>query len=120
MLSRVKRVLVLLSVVLFACHRERAHSTFANAPVILISIDTLRADHLPLYGYTSIKTPNIDALRRDGILFENAYSHCPMTLPSHVSMLTGLLPTQHGVRDNQGFHFDGAKHPTVPALLRAR
>src|SRR5205085_10942014 len=89
MLPAMKRVLLLLSLALFACHRERAHSTFANAPVILISIDTLRADHLPLYGYTAIKTPNIDALRRDGILFENAYSHCPMTLPSHISMLTG-------------------------------
>src|ERR1044071_4511709 len=119
MLSRVKRVLVLLSVVLFACHRERAHSTFANAPVILISIDTLRADHLPLYGYTSIKTPNIDALRRDGILFENAYSHCPMTLPSHVSMLTGLLPTEHEVRNNLGYRFDATKHPTLPQQLKA-
>ncbi|PYQ31008.1 MAG: hypothetical protein DMF56_03630 [Acidobacteria bacterium] len=119
MLPAMKRVLLLLSLALFACHRERAHSTFANAPVILISIDTLRADHLPLYGYTAIKTPNIDALRRDGILFENAYSHCPMTLPSHISMLTGMLPTEHEVRNNLGYRFDAAKHPTLPQQLKA-
>src|SRR5689334_5935082 len=109
-------VVVLLFV---ACHREKA-IRFDNAPVILISIDTLRSDHLPAYGYKGVDTPNIDAFRRDAILFRNAYSHCPMTLPSHLSMLTGLLPTQHGVRDNQGFRFDGSKHPTVPSLLRAR
>jgi len=72
----------------------------ANAPVILISIDTLRSDHLPMYGYSGVKTPALDALRGDSILFQNAWSHCPMTLPSHVSMLTGLLPTQHDVRNN--------------------
>jgi choline-sulfatase len=104
-----------------ACSRERVapSARFENAPVILISIDTLRSDHLPVYGYSGVETPGIDAFRRDAILFRNAYSHCPMTLPSHISMLTGLLPTQHGVRDNQGFRFDGSKHPTVPSLLRS-
>ena len=62
---------------------------YPDAPVILISIDTLRADHLRAYGYTKVQTPAIDALQRDSILFENAYSHCPLTLPSHLSMLTG-------------------------------
>src|SRR5438477_5164345 len=61
-------------------------------PIILISIDTLRADHLPAYGYNRIKTPAIDGLAQDGIVFERAYSHSPQTLPSHVSMLTGRLP----------------------------
>jgi len=103
-----------------ACAREKAHTeTFPSAPVILISIDTLRSDHLPAYGYRGVETPNLDAFRRDAVLFRNAYSHCPMTLPSHVSMLTGLLPTQHGVRDNQGFRFDASKHPTVQSLLHA-
>mgnify|MGYP006196868839 CR=1 FL=1 len=68
-----------------------------GAPVIVISIDTLRADHLPAYGYEGLKTPAIDALRKDGILYTKAWSHCPMTLPSHVSILTGLLPYEHGV-----------------------
>ena len=94
--------------------------SFPGAPVILISIDTLRADHLPAYGYSKVETPNIDALRRDSILFENAYSHCPLTLPSHLSMLTGLLPAEHGVRTNLGYRFDGDAHPTLARILRAQ
>jgi len=104
---------------LAACRREQP-ATVDDAPVILISIDTLRADRLPAYGYTKVATPHLDALRRDAIQFDNAYSHCPMTLPSHVSMLTGLLPTEHGVRNNLGYRFDAAKHPTVPQLLKQR
>src|SRR6266581_3010416 len=92
---------------------------FGDAPVVLISIDTLRADHLPAYGYSKVATPGIDALQRDAILFENAYSHCPLTLPSHLSLLTGLLPAEHGVRSNLGYRFDGAAHPTLARLLRA-
>lgn len=92
---------------------------FPGAPVVLISIDTLRADHLPAYGYSGVATPGIDALQRDSILFENAYSHCPLTLPSHLSLLTGLLPAGHGVRTNLGYRFDGAAHPTLARVLRA-
>jgi choline-sulfatase len=114
-----RAALVFASVALAAgCGPPRAPS-FPGAPVILISIDTLRADHLPAYGYTRVETPSIDALGRDSILFENAYSQCPLTLPSHVSMLTGLLPAQHGVRSNLGYRFDGAAHPTLARLLRA-
>jgi choline-sulfatase len=115
-----RRILLLIaSLFVAACHREQPVLE-ENAPVILISIDTLRADHLPAYGYTKVATPHIDAFRRDAILFDNAYSHCPMTLPSHVSMLTGLLPTEHGVRNNLGYHFDATKHPTLPQMLKAR
>jgi tetratricopeptide (TPR) repeat protein len=91
---------------------------FPGAPVILISVDTLRADHLPVYGYSKVDTPGIDALQRDSILFENAYSQCPLTLPSHLSMLTGLLPAEHGVRTNLGYRFEGDVHPTLARLLR--
>lgn len=77
--------------------------TFAGAPVILISIDTLRADRLPLYGYSSGVTPALDRIGREGIVLEDLYSHAPLTLPSHTSLLTGLLPFHHGVRDNIGF-----------------
>ena len=115
---KLKGIAIALSLLLVTCRREPARAVFANAPVILISIDTLRADHLPLYGYANAKTPHIDALRKDGILFENAYSHCPMTLPSHVSMLTGLLPTEHEVRNNLGYRFDAAKHVTLPQQLK--
>lgn len=89
-----------------------------TTPVILISIDTLRSDHLPAYGYTSVSTPNLDAFRADAILYERAYSHCPLTLPSHTSMLTGLLPADHGIRDNIGFTL-AETVPSLPALLKA-
>jgi choline-sulfatase len=75
----------------------------ADGPIVLISIDTLRADHLPAYGYTRVRTPNIDAFAAESTLFEQAYSHSPQTLPAHTSILSGQLPFAHGVRDNIGF-----------------
>jgi choline-sulfatase len=113
-------LLVLLTLAAGCGPRAPRSSQFPGAPVILFSIDTLRADRLPAYGYAKVETPNIDTLRRDSILFENAYSHCPLTLPSHLSMLTGLLPAEHGVRTNLGYHFDGHAHPTLARILRAR
>jgi choline-sulfatase len=79
---------------------------FRGAPVIVVSIDTLRADRLPAYGYRGVETPALDALRAESVLFRHAYSHYPLTLPSHASLLSGLLPTRHGVRDNMGYPFD--------------
>src|ERR1051325_5048231 len=72
----------------------RRGSVDPKAPIILISIDTLRSDHLPAYGYTKVDTPAIDAFRKDSILFEHAYSQCPLTLVSHASVFTGLLPAE--------------------------
>ena len=100
--------------------RDASPGRFPGAPVILISVDTLRADRLPAYGYRQVETPNIDGLRRDSVLFERVYSHCPMTLPSHVSMFTGSLPTEHGVRNNIGYRFDGAKFRALAEELRER
>ena len=101
-----------------AFYFSQARRTLADGPVVLISIDTLRADRLPAYGYKGTSTPHIDRLVADGILFENAYSHSPQTLPSHTSMLTGELPFEHGVRDNIGFSLK-KDQPTLPAALRA-
>jgi len=114
----------LLIVALFAsasCAREKTTSagSFRGAPIVVISIDTLRSDRLPAYGYTNVETPAIDALAADGILFERAYSNVPLTLPAHVSLLTGLLPPEHGVRNNVGYRYDAAKHPPITAALRA-
>lgn len=103
-----------------ACGRDASPGRFPGAPVILISVDTLRADHLPAYGYRQVETPNIDRLRRDSVLFERVYSHCPMTLPSHASMFTGSLPTEHGVRNNIGYRFEGEKLRTLAEELRER
>jgi choline-sulfatase len=88
-------------------------------PIIVISIDSLRADRLPAYGRASVRTPAIDALAADGVTFERAYSHSPLTLPSHVSMLSGLLPFQSGVRDEIGFEV-AEDVPLLPRLLRRR
>ena len=74
-----------------------------SGPIVLISIDTLRADHLPIYGYKKVKTPAIDALAADGVVFDHAYSHAPQTLPAHAALLSGRLPFETGVRDNVGF-----------------
>ncbi|MGZ8853424.1 MAG: sulfatase-like hydrolase/transferase, partial [Thermoanaerobaculia bacterium] len=97
--------------------RSSAVRSYPRAPVIIISIDTLRADHLPMFGYRGVDTPNLDAFRRDGILFTDAYSHVPLTLPSHVSLLTGLLPPKNGVRNNLGYVLD-PKINTIPAFLK--
>src|SRR5216684_4172254 len=67
--------------------------------VVLITIDTLRADHVGCYGYKQIKTPNIDGLAADGVLFESAFAVVPVTLPSHSSMLTGTYPMLSGMHD---------------------
>jgi arylsulfatase A-like enzyme/Flp pilus assembly protein TadD len=67
--------------------------------VILITIDTVRADHLHCYGYEHIHTPTIDALARDGIVFDQAIAQVPLTWPSHAAILTGMYPFQNGVQD---------------------
>ena len=74
-----------------------------SGPIILVSIDALRADRLPIYGYSGIRTPTFDALGADGVVFERAYSHAPQSLPAHASLLSGRLPFETGVRDNVGF-----------------
>ncbi|MGA1825432.1 MAG: tetratricopeptide repeat protein [bacterium] len=66
----------------------------------MITIDTLRADHLGCYGYTKIKTPTIDKVAQEGVLFENAFTSVPITLPSHISIFTGYYPHYHGIRNN--------------------
>ena len=68
--------------------------------VILLTLDTLRADHLACYGYPDVRTPNLDSLARRGVLFEQAVTNSPLTLPAHCSILTGMYPTYHGVRIN--------------------
>ncbi len=94
--------------VLFVCLaiagcRKPAPGIYADASVILICVDTLRADRVGAYGYRAARTPRMDALSGEGILFESAYSQVPLTLSSHASMFTGLLPPHNGVRDNLGF-----------------
>jgi len=81
------------------------------ARVVLVTIDTLRADHVGAYGYTSARTPALDGLARDGVRFDRAFAAAPITLTSHASLMTGLYPPGHGARDN-GMHVD-VKIPTL-------
>src|SRR5690348_16148531 len=112
--------LALLSMIAASCGNERpvAGGTSGPGPVVIISIDTLPAAHLPVYGAKGLETPHIDALAKDSIVFENAYSHVPLKFPSHVTLLSGLLPADAGVRNNLGYRFDSARHPTIPTLLK--
>ena len=84
--------------------------------IVVISIDTLRADRLPVYGYAAGRTPAIDAFATNAIVFDRAYAHAPQTLPSHASILTGQLPFAHAVRDNLGFTLS-EDAVTLPELL---
>ena len=103
---------------LAACHSDITLGSYRDAPVILISIDTLRADRLPMYGYRNGSTPELDQLRRGAIVFDDLYSHAPLTLPAHASLLTGLLPQHHGVRDNIGYAL-GAGALTLAARFKS-
>ena len=115
-----KRTLAALALLLAACKGERSlPAASADTPVFIISIDTLRSDRLPMYGYKGVETPHLDALREDGVLYEHAYAHTPLTLPSHSSLLTGLLPADHGMRDNIGFQLQKST-PTIAEALKAK
>ena len=125
-MSRATRhIAILVTVTLCGCLAAFGGWRFAkasapvNGPIILISIDALRADHLPAYGYESGKTPAIDALAADGVVFEHAYAHVPQTLPAHAALLTGRLPFETGVRDSAGYALPASAR-TIAELLRDR
>jgi choline-sulfatase len=86
--------------------------------VVLITIDTLRADHVGCYGDREARTPSLDALAHDGVLFRTVVASVPLTLPSHCSILTGAYPTLHGVRDNLGYNLP-EDQPTLATILKA-
>ena len=85
--------------------------------LVLITLDTVRADRLPAYGYAGIATPALDAIAREGVRFDNAATTVPFTLPAHSSMLTGLYPPRHGVRENVGYVLPPGA-PTLAERLR--
>ena len=85
--------------------------------LLIVSFDTTRADRLSAYGYEHPTTPNVAALAEAGVLFENAYTHVPSTLPAHCSMLTGLLPPSHGVRSNGKFRLADEQQTLAEILL---
>ncbi len=104
----------------FGCRHltpKKGQSPKPECNVVLITIDTLRADHLGCYGNERVKTPNIDKLAGEGVLFSHAYTPVPVTLPSHTSIFTGLYPVYHGVRNNGTFKAD-EKLETLAEVLK--
>jgi arylsulfatase A-like enzyme len=87
------------SVAVLACARPSP----APPSILLVTLDTTRADRIGAYGHAEARTPTIDRLAQTGVLFENALAPTPITLPSHASLLTGVYPPAHGVRDNGQF-----------------
>lgn len=87
--------------------------------VILITLDALRADRLGSYGYGLETSPQLDALARESVVFEQAVTASTFTLPSHFSIMTGLYPPRHGVRTNTVYDLAGGLPPTLAQILRA-
>jgi arylsulfatase A-like enzyme len=98
---------------------KRAPAADPRLSILLITIDTLRADALGAYGRPSAGTPVIDRLARAGVRFSRAHAHNVVTLPSHANILTGRLPYQHGIRDNSGFRLPPGSE-TLATLLKTR
>ena len=112
--------LLTLAVLISASAAQKAAPQPASHPnLLLVTIDTLRPDHLRCYGYTEIETPSIDSLAADGIRFEQAYTPVPITLPSHTVMLTGTYPMMSGMHDFSGNNLN-PEQATLATVLRAR
>jgi choline-sulfatase len=105
---------------LAACQAAPPPTVPAVPPsVLLVTIDTLRADRVGAWGDREARTPHLDALARAGLVFERAYAPAPLTLPSHATIMTGLLPPAHGVRGNGSFAL-GPGPPTLAEAMGAR
>jgi arylsulfatase A-like enzyme/Flp pilus assembly protein TadD len=87
--------------------------------LLVVTIDTLRADRVGSYGHAAARTPRLDALAAAGLRFERAATVTPLTLPAHSSLFTGAFPARHGVRDNGGYYL-GDAHTTLAEVLRDR
>jgi len=90
----------------------------ADLNLLLVTLDTTRADRIHAYGFAGVETPHLDRIAREGVLFEQAVSPAPLTLPAHSSIFTGKLPPAHGVRDNGGFFLD-ERETTLAERLRS-
>ena len=104
---------------LAACSRTPAVHREAGLNVLLITVDTLRADAIGVSGNSRAATPTIDRLANSGVRFTSAHAHTVVTLPSHANILSGLYPAHHGVHENSGFRFPGDLD-TLATRLKAR
>ena len=111
---------IFLIISLSSCKKKVAYKLDENVPynLLIITIDTLRADRLGCYGCKEAETPNIDRLAGKGVRFENCYSSIPLTLPSHCTIFTGREPITHKVRNN-GSYFLDKREETFPEILKS-
>jgi choline-sulfatase len=114
-------VVALLGVAAVLAVRQRPAAPVSKPglDVLLVTLDTTRADRLGCYGYASAKTRHLDRLAAEGTRFETAIATAPITLPSHSSILTGLYPFEHGVRNNGNFYL-ASRFETLATRLKAR
>src|SRR5262245_36597449 len=116
-LARLVGVALLLTSGSLLAHSAERPARAASPNVLLITVDTLRADHLGCYGYRAIKTPNIDALAGDSIRFQKAFTPVPITLPAHTALLTGTYPMYNGMHDFSGNKLNPSQ-PTLATVLK--
>jgi arylsulfatase A-like enzyme/Tfp pilus assembly protein PilF len=120
-LAAAAAAVLLLAVAAFLLWRR---SSAPRAPaerlnLLLVTLDTTRADHLGCYGDTAARTRHLDRLAAEGVRFERAYATAPITLPSHASLLTGLYPFEHGVRNNGNFYL-ADRYATIATVLKGQ
>ncbi|HUP45179.1 MAG TPA: sulfatase-like hydrolase/transferase [Thermoanaerobaculia bacterium] len=115
----IRRLVAFLAGLALACSGGQPSSDAPPPDVILVTIDTLRADALGFAGRTDVETPFLDRVAAESLVFTNAHAHNVVTLPSHANILTGLYPYQHGIRDNAGFKLD-ADVETIASLLKEK
>ena len=100
-------------------HRPADAPRLRTTGVLLVTLDTARADRLSPYGFMDVRMPHLERLAREGVLFERAFTVAPLTLPAHASLFTGLLPPSHAVRDNADQPL-AAAHTTLAERLQSR
>jgi len=112
-------VILILSLFFYFLYPKSKVQRESNLNVLIITLDTLRADRVGCYGYLEAKTPNMDELAKIGVKFENTVCQAPLTLPSHASLFTGLYPHYHQVRDNGAYYLD-KRFKTLAEIFKER
>jgi len=121
MRGRVARLCLSSVVVLSSCKSTDRRETespdrLRRLNVVVVTIDTLRPDHVQCYGYRHVETPTLDSLAQRGVLFDQAVAQTPLTPPSHASIFTGQYPTAHHVRNTGGFILPSSSRPLAKIL----
>ena len=112
-------ILIFVALFFFFLKTKNKAKRDSNLNVLLVTLDTTRADRIGCYGYAKAKTPNLDFLASNGVRFSNAYCQVPLTLPSHCSILTGTYPIYHQVHNN-GSYYLSPSHVTLAEVIKER